>query len=293
MKINEACKRTGLSERAIRFYVEKGLLTPKSQIINGRTTTEYSETDIEILKDIATLRNAEFSIADILAMQSSDEDVCRIIQKHCAELEQEQMSREELLVELKELSKRQHISWRKVSAILSQKRVDYKWQGMRIPEEESETFDSDKQNFRDGIKRIYKRGVLVFFIALVIFVFAFDKHNNKILTSYFTIDEVVVEQRWTRHDDYYVSVYSLRPDSELEEYFKSPRIMQTGAREYYEAIQISGESFDAFEIRIEIPYADAREEGILDDKGNIVSEKALAIDRVVRDYCFIERIDNN
>ncbi len=293
MKINEACKRTGLSERAIRFYVEKGLLTPKSQIINGRTITEYSETDIEILKDIATLRNAEFSIADILAMQSSDEDVCRIIQKHCAELEQEQMSREELLVELKELSKRQHISWRKVSAILSQKRVDYKWQGMRIPEEESETFDSDKQNFRDGIKRIYKWGVLVFFIALVIFVFAFDKHNNKILTSYFTIDEVVVEQRWTRHDDYYVSVYSLRPDSELEKYFKSPRIMQTGAREYYEAIQISGESFDAFEIRIEIPYADAREEGILDDKGNIVSEKALAIDRVVRDYCFIERIDNN
>lgn len=110
MKINEACKRTGLSERAIRFYVEKGLLTPKSQIINGRTTTEYSEVDIELLRDIAALRNAEFSIADILVMQSSDEDVCRIIQKHCDELEQEQMLRDELLKELKEISKRDAIS---------------------------------------------------------------------------------------------------------------------------------------------------------------------------------------
>lgn len=293
MKINEVCKRTGLSERAIRFYVEKGLLTPKSQIINGRTTTEYSEADIELLRDIAALRNAEFSIADILAMQSSDEAVCRIIQKHCAELEQEQMLRDELLKELKEISKRDAISWRKLSAILAQKRDDYQWQGMRIPEEELEVYETDKKSIWDRMKRVVKWGVLVFFIVLVIFVFAYDKHNNKMLTSYFTIDDVVVEQKWTRDEDYYLSVYALHPDSDIEEYFKSPRTMQTGAREYYEAMQITGEAYDTFEIRVEIPYADAREEGILDKNGNIVIEKVLAVDRVVRDYCFIERIENN
>ena len=293
MKINEVCKRTGLSERAIRFYVEKGLLTPKSQIINGRTTTEYSEADIELLRDIAALRNAEFSIADILAMQSSDEDVCKIIQKHCDELEQEQISREELLLELKEISKRQPISWRKLAGILSQKRDDYHWQGIRIPEEQTEVYETDKTSIWDRMKRVVKWGVLVFFIVLVIFVFAYDKHNNKILTSKFSIDEVVVEQKWTRNDNYYVSVYSMRLDSDMEEYFKSPRTMQTGAREYYEAIQITGEAYDTIEIRIEIPYADAREEGILDKDGKIVIEKVLAVDRIVRDYCFIERIDND
>ena len=293
MKINEACKRTGLSERAIRFYVEKGLLQPKSQIINGRTTIEYSEADIEVLRDIATLRNAEFSIADILAMQSSVEDVGTIIKKHCDELQQEQMLRQELLRELKEISNRQNISWRKLAGILSQKRDDYHWQGIRIPEEESEVYKTDKKSIWDRMKRVVKWGVLVFFIVLVIFVFAYDKHNNKILTSSFSIDEVVVEQKWTRDDDYYLSVYSLNPDSDLEEYFKSPRTMQTGAREYYEAIQITGEAYDTFEIRIGIPYADAREEGILDKNGNIVIEKVLAVDRVVRDYCFIERIENN
>lgn len=292
MKINEACKRTGLSERAIRFYVEKGLIAPKSQVINGRTTTEYSEADIEVLKDIATLRNAEFSIADILAMQKTDDNVCSIIKKHCMELEQEQASREALLLELKEITKRQHISWRKLSSILSQKRNDYQWQGMRMQEEESEVLDSDKKTFGDGIKGIARWGVFIFFVVLVIFVFAYDKHNNKLLTSNFTIDEVMVEQKWTRDNDYYLSVYALRPDSDVEEYFKSPRTMQTGAREYYEAIQITGEAYNAFEIRIEISYADAREEGILDSDGNIVIEKALAIDRVVRDYCFIERIKN-
>lgn len=292
MKINEACKRTGLSERAIRFYVEKGLLTPKSQIINGRTTTEYSEADIELLRDIAALRNAEFSIADILAMQKADEDVCRIIKKHCAELEQEQMLRDELLKELKEISKRDAISWRKLSAILAQKRDDYQWQGMRIPEEESEVYETDKKSIWDRMKRVVKWGVLVFFIVLVIFVFAYDKHNNKMLTSYFTIDDVVVEQKWTRDEDYYLSVYALHPDSEEEEYFKLPRTMQTGAREYYEAMQITGEAYDTFEIRVEIPYADAREEEILDENGDIVIEKVLAVDRVVRDYCFIEQIEN-
>jgi len=292
MKINEVCKRTGLSERAIRFYVEKGLLTPKSQIINGRTTTEYSEADIELLRDIAALRNAEFSIADILAMQSSDEDVCKIIEKHCVELEQEQISRAELLQDLKEVAKRDNISWRKISSILSQKKGDYQWQGMRIPEEESEIFESERKNFWDGIKGIAKWGVLIFFIALVIFVFAYDKHNNKILTSYFTIDQVVVEQKWTRDEDYYLSVYTLHSDSDVEEYFKSPRTMQTGAREYYEAMQITGEAYDTFKIRVEIPYADAREEEILDENGDIVIEKVLAVDRIVRDYCFIEQIEN-
>lgn len=293
MKINEACKRTGLSERAIRFYVEKGLLEPKSQIINGRTTIEYSEADIDVLRDIATLRNAEFSIADILAMQSSVEDVGTIIKKHCDELQQEQMLRQELLRELKEISNRQNISWRKLAGILSQKRDDYHWQGIRIPEEQSEVYETDKKSIWDRMKRVVKWGVLVFFIALVIFVFAYDKHNNKILTSTFSIDEVVVEQKWTRDDEYYLSVYSLRPDSDIEEYFKSPRTMQTGAREYYEAIQITDEPYDAFEVRIEIPYADAREEEILDKDGNVVIEKVLAVDRVVRDYCFIERIDND
>ena len=292
MKIKEVCKRTGLSERAIRFYVEKGLLTPKSQVINGRTTMEYGEADIEVLKDIATLRNAEFSIADILAMQSSDEGVCGIIQKHCVELEREQVLREELLQDLKEVAKRDTISWRKLSSILSQKKGDYQWQGMRIPEEESEAFEPEKKNFWDGLKGIAKCGVLIFFIVLVIFVFAYDKHNNKMLTSYFTIDEVVVEQKWTRGEDYYLSVYTLHPDSDEEECFKSPRTMQTGAKEYYEAIQITGEPYDALEIRIEIPYADAREEEILDENGNIVIEKVLVIDRVLRDYCFIEKIDD-
>ena len=292
MKINEACKRTGLSERAIRFYVEKGLLEPKSQIINGRTTIEYSEADIEVLRDIATLRNAEFSIADILAMQSSAEDVGTIIKKHCDELQQEQLLREELLRELKYISNRQNISWKKLAGILSRKREDYHWQGIRIPEEESEVYETDKKSIWDRMKRVVKWGVLVFFIALVIFVFAYDKHNNKILTSYFTIDQVVVEQKWTRDEDYYLSVYTLHSDSDVEEYFKSPRTMQTGAREYYEAMQITGEAYDTFEIRVEIPYADAREEGILDKDGKIVIEKVLAVDRIVRDYCFIEQIEN-
>ena len=290
MKINEVCKKTGLTERAVRFYVEKGLLTPKSQVVNGRTTTEYSDADIELLKDISALRNAEFSIADILAMQKSDEDVCMIIQKRCSELEKEQASRDELIWELKELSKRGPISWRKVSAVLSQKREHYNWQGMQLSEEE--TYEANEKNIWDVMKRIMQLGVVIFFIALVIFVFVYNSHNHKMLMTSFTVDEVVVEKKWKRDNAYYLSIYTRYSDSKIEEYFEKPRTMQMGAREYYEAMQITGEAYDSFKIRIEIPYADAREENILDKGGNIEIEKALTIDRIVRDYCFIERIEN-
>lgn len=293
MKINEACKRTGLSERAIRFYVEKGLLEPKSQIINGRTTVEYSEDDIEILIDISTLRKAGFSIADILAMQNSTDNVCDIITKHCSVLEQEQIFREELIQQLNEISKRGNISWTKLSNILFQNTREYTEQSICIPLEETEVFKTEKKSFWDGLKRVLKWGVLLFFVALVIFVFAYNKHNNEILTSSFSVCEVVVEKKWRRHENYYVSVYSLYSEDGIEAYFKSPRTIQTGSREYYEAFQIGDEPYDSFEVWIEIPRADAKEEEILDEKGNILIEKVLDSERLARDYCFIKRIDNN
>ena len=53
MQIKEVCGRTGLTERTVRFYIEKGLLAPMKTWKNGREYLDFSETDIRVLERIA------------------------------------------------------------------------------------------------------------------------------------------------------------------------------------------------------------------------------------------------
>ena len=65
MKIKEVCERTGLTERTVRFYMQKGLIAPKGEWRNGREYSEFSEPDVEMLQDLVisavneALRQAE------------------------------------------------------------------------------------------------------------------------------------------------------------------------------------------------------------------------------------------
>lgn len=68
MKMKEVCARTGLTERAVRFYVQEGLLCPSAQRRGGRTWLDFSEPDVARLRAIATLRRTGFSVEEIRAM---------------------------------------------------------------------------------------------------------------------------------------------------------------------------------------------------------------------------------
>lgn len=82
MKIKEACSKTGLTERTIRFYIEKNLISPSSAELNGRIYYDYSEQDIENLKQISLLRKIGLSIENILDMQSNPENINSILGTH-------------------------------------------------------------------------------------------------------------------------------------------------------------------------------------------------------------------
>jgi len=69
MKMKEVCKKTGLTERAVRFYVSEGLVTPESQYVRGRTYIEFSDADVQTLRAVAILRNAQFTVAEVKMMQ--------------------------------------------------------------------------------------------------------------------------------------------------------------------------------------------------------------------------------
>lgn len=74
MKIKEVIKKTGLTDRAIRLYIENDLVKPEcDENYNGRKSIDFSENDVEQLKNIALLRKADFSIQEIKALQMGGE----------------------------------------------------------------------------------------------------------------------------------------------------------------------------------------------------------------------------
>ena len=86
MQIKEAAAKCGLTEKAIRLYEEKGLITPTYTEINGRKFRDYDEKTVEQLKTIAGLRQSFFSIEQIAAMQNTPEDIPTIFSEYRDEL---------------------------------------------------------------------------------------------------------------------------------------------------------------------------------------------------------------
>lgn len=103
MKIKEVCQRTGLTERTVRFYVEKGLAAPDCTYQNGREYREYSLEDVTRLEQVAVLRRAGFSIEEIASMQHSSEAVPEIASAWRARLVQMTKFNESLLNVAQEL----------------------------------------------------------------------------------------------------------------------------------------------------------------------------------------------
>ena len=62
MKMKQVCQLTGLTERTIRFYVEKELCAPETRWMDQRKYYDFSKENVEELRQAAELRKAYFSI---------------------------------------------------------------------------------------------------------------------------------------------------------------------------------------------------------------------------------------
>lgn len=69
MKIGEVAKRTGLTEKAIRVYVDNGLVTPTIEQTTHRNSYDFTEENIKELERISIFRKAGFSIFEISTIQ--------------------------------------------------------------------------------------------------------------------------------------------------------------------------------------------------------------------------------
>ncbi len=100
MKMKQILAQTGLTDRAVRLYISKGLVFPNvSEKYNGRRDIEFSEADAQRLRQIALLRKAGFSISEIEKMVSGDADIRAVIEEFIR-IKQTQIENDSRVVEL-------------------------------------------------------------------------------------------------------------------------------------------------------------------------------------------------
>ncbi len=94
MKIGEVAKRTGLTEKAIRVYVDNGLVTPNVEQTTHRNSYDFTEANVRELERIAIFRKAGFSIFEISVIQREPHRLPELIRTKRESLEIEVEFRE-------------------------------------------------------------------------------------------------------------------------------------------------------------------------------------------------------
>ena len=88
MKIKEVSRATGLTEKTIRYYENRGLVIPAAKEQNGRSFRDYSEEDVAALRAVSTLRRARFPVEEIARMQREPESIGEVLKAYETSVEE-------------------------------------------------------------------------------------------------------------------------------------------------------------------------------------------------------------
>lgn len=121
MKIKEVIEKTGLTDRAIRLYIDEGLVLPNiEESYSGRKSIDFSPEDINRLNNIALLRKAGFSIPEIKSIAENKESAKKIIEDFIEQTEQNIKHDTEVIEKLKSISSDEDITLETICESLSE-----------------------------------------------------------------------------------------------------------------------------------------------------------------------------
>lgn len=111
MKIKDVIERTELTDRAIRLYIENGLIAPScNENYAGRKNIDFSENDVKALNNIATLRKAGFSIAEIKLLKLGDVTCRKTLEEFTAKISQKIESDKAVLEKLEAVAAKETVT---------------------------------------------------------------------------------------------------------------------------------------------------------------------------------------
>ncbi len=111
MKIKEVISQTGLTDRAIRLYIENGLVTPENEkSYNGRNNYNFTQTDIEHFEQIALLRKADFSLEQIKTLKSGGESAKEVLIAYLATKKESVVTGQKIVDALKDIPQQETVT---------------------------------------------------------------------------------------------------------------------------------------------------------------------------------------
>lgn len=135
MKMKEVTEKTELTERAVRLYIENGLVAPSvNESYSGRRNIEFSDEDVARLKSISVMRKAGFSIAQIKLMQNEPEKSKSVLREFIDSTKQRIETDSEIVACLTPLLSLESLSPEQISRSLEKPVIEEK----TIPPEDSE-----------------------------------------------------------------------------------------------------------------------------------------------------------
>ena len=117
MKIKEVIAATGLTDRAIRLYIENGLVTPENQkSYTGRNHYNFTQEDITCLEQIAMLRKADFSLEQIKTLKAGGETAREVLCEYVSAKQESVVMGQRIIDALKDYSTQDSVTMESVCA---------------------------------------------------------------------------------------------------------------------------------------------------------------------------------
>ena len=158
MRMKDVCARTGLTDRAVRLYIENGLLQPNEEInYAGRRTIHFSEDDVSTLEAITTLRKADFSIVDIREMQKTPSNIHSILDLHRHKIAEDIENKQQILQKLSSINVTEPLNYTEIAKSLRESASRN-----NLPKEDS------RMNFKDFQQIIKNRSYSVIAFAMLL-----------------------------------------------------------------------------------------------------------------------------
>lgn len=111
MKIKAVIAKTGLTDRAIRLYIENGLVTPENEkSYNGRNNYNFTQTDIEHFEQIALLRKADFSLEQIKTLKSGGKSAKEVLIAYLATKKESVVAGQKIVDALKDIPQQETVT---------------------------------------------------------------------------------------------------------------------------------------------------------------------------------------
>lgn len=104
MRMKQVCEQTGLTERAVRLYVQEGLVTPQVRSGPHSQSYHFTEQDVALLQNIAALRQAGLGLPEIRQMLQQPQSIPDVLARHRDALSEEIAQKQKVRDALEQLT---------------------------------------------------------------------------------------------------------------------------------------------------------------------------------------------